>query len=242
LLPVCFLFASCLLPVCFLFASCLLPVCFLFASCLLYSLFSPKCLFPATHPHRHHTTPHHTTPHHTTTPPHHHLHPITSHHHTITTTSPQQVVKGTITGLRNYGAFLELEGGTAGLLHISQISFDRIENLEQMFTIGQECKVMVIEHDKANGRVALSTKTLEANPGDMKKDMQAVFDNAEANAKAYHERSDRERAAREAAAKDIVAGLGEAGDASGDDALISVADSIENILASIVADGSEASQ
>lgn len=56
---------------------------------------------------------------------------------------------------------MELEGGTAGLLHISQISYDRIENLEQMFTIGQQCSVMVIEHDKLNGRVALSTKNLE---------------------------------------------------------------------------------
>merc|ERR1719329_43640 len=116
------------------------------------------------------------------------------------------VLKGTITGLRNYGAFLELESGTAGLLHISQISYDRIDNLESMFTIGQEVKVMVIEHDQSNGRVALSTKTLEANPGDMKKDMQAVFDSADETAKLYHERMEKEKAAREAAAKDIVAG------------------------------------
>ena len=77
-----------------------------------------------------------------------------------------------------------------------------------MFTIGQEVKVMVIEYDQSNGRVALSTKTLEPNPGDMKKDMQLVFDNADATAKLYHERMEKEKAAREAAAKDIVAGLG----------------------------------
>lgn len=51
------------------------------------------------------------------------------------------VVSGTVTGLRNYGVFLELQGGMAGLLHISQISVDRIENLENLFTIGQKCKV-----------------------------------------------------------------------------------------------------
>merc|ERR1711998_809720 len=90
---------------------------------------------------------------------------------------------GTITGLRNYGAFLELEGGMAGLLHISQISYDRIDNLENLFQIGQKCKVMIIENDKAQGRVALSTKTLEANPGDMTKDMEKVFANAEDTAK-----------------------------------------------------------
>ena len=50
---------------------------------------------------------------------------------------------GTITGLRNYGAFLELDGGMAGLLHISQISYDRVDNLETLFTIGQRCKVFL---------------------------------------------------------------------------------------------------
>lgn len=67
---------------------------------------------------------------------------------------------------------------------------------------------MIIEHDKVNGRVALSTKTLEANPGDMMKDMVKVFANAEETARKFHERMDNERKAREAAAKDIVAGLG----------------------------------
>lgn len=155
------------------------------------------------------------------------------------------VIKGTITGLRNYGAFLELEGGTAGLLHISQISYDRIENLEQMFTIGQQCSVMVIEHDKLNGRVALSTKNLELNPGDMKKDMQAVFDNAEEAAKIYHTRMEADKLSREAAARDIVAGISglntdAAAPSGGGDNVVSVVDSIESILASIVSDGPEA--
>ena len=150
-----------------------------------------------------------------------------------------EVVGGVITGLRQYGAFLELDGGVAGLLHISQISYDRIDNLESLFTIGQRCKVMILEHDKANGRVALSTKTLEPSPGDMLKDMNSVFDNAEETAKKYHARMEAEREAREAAAKDIVAGLGghSGSDIDGDSS--SVADSIESILASIVSDAPE---
>mmetsp|Transcript_19311 Transcript_19311/g.18643 ORF Transcript_19311/g.18643 Transcript_19311/m.18643 type:complete len:404 (+) Transcript_19311:109-1320(+) len=151
------------------------------------------------------------------------------------------VVGGTITGLRNYGAFLELEGGMAGLLHISQISYDRVDNLETLFTIGQKCKVMILDHDKANGRVALSTKTLEPAPGDMLKNMENVFTQAEATAARYHERIEGERLAREAAAKDIVAGLGGALGGSGSDPLGNVAESIESILASIVSDASEAS-
>jgi ribosomal protein S1 len=47
---------------------------------------------------------------------------------------------------------------------------------------------MILDHDKANGRVALSTKTLEPAPGDMLKNMENVFSQAEATAARYHER------------------------------------------------------
>jgi len=95
---------------------------------------------------------------------------------------------------------------------------------------------MILEHDRMNNRAALSTKTLEPNPGDMLRDMNAVFEKAEETAKRYIERMQEDRKAREAAAKDIVAGLGGALDESGVDPLVSVADSIESILASIVSD------
>lgn len=149
------------------------------------------------------------------------------------------VVSGTITGMRAYGAFLELEGGVAGLLHISQISYDRIDNLEELFTVGQKCKVMILDYDKLNGRVALSTKTLEPTPGDMLRDMEAVFAQAEETASRYHERMEAERKAREAAAKDIVAGLGGAVEGDNGDPLLAVAESIESILASIVSENPE---
>lgn len=149
-----------------------------------------------------------------------------------------EVVSGTITGLRQYGAFLELDGGAAGLLHISQISYDRIDSLERIFTLGQKAKVMILEHDKVNGRVALSTKALESVPGEILKDMEGVFERAEQTAKKYHEKLELERIAREAAAKDIVAGLG--GMDNSADPLVSVAASIESILASIVSDSDSA--
>jgi small subunit ribosomal protein S1 len=151
-----------------------------------------------------------------------------------------EVVSGTITGIRPYGAFLELDGGVAGLLHISQISYDRIDNLENLFNVGQRAKVMILDHDKLNGRVALSTKTLEPSPGDMLRNMEAVFAQAEETAGKYHERMEAERKAREAAAKDIVAGLGGSLEGeSGGDPLMAVAESIESILASIVSDSPE---
>ena len=155
---------------------------------------------------------------------------------------PGEVIGAKVTGLRNYGAFLELDGGSAGLLHISQISADRIDNLETLFTVGQRVKVMILSHDKLNGRVALSTKALEPNAGDMLKDMNAVFEKAEATAVRYKQRIDTERIARETAAQNIVAGLGGAIENDGlssdanNDPLVSVAQSIESILASIVSD------
>lgn len=97
---------------------------------------------------------------------------------------------------------------------------------------------MVYEVDKATGKLAFSTKALEASPGEMLRDMTAVFNNAEENARKYMEKLENERLAREAAAKDIVAGLGGelTLDGSNPDSILSVADSIENILASITGD------
>merc|ERR1712028_120420 len=48
-------------------------------------------------------------------------------------------------------------GGMSGLLHISQISYDRIEDLEKVLQPGMDVKCMIIDHDKINGRIALST-------------------------------------------------------------------------------------
>ncbi len=44
------------------------------------------------------------------------------------------LVTGTVTGLRPYGVFLEVEGGYSGLLHISQISSDRVDDVAQVCT------------------------------------------------------------------------------------------------------------
>jgi len=66
---------------------------------------------------------------------------------------------------------------------------------------------MVISQDKAKGRVALSTKTLEAEPGDMIKAQEKVFEHAEETAAKYQERLEAERKAREEAAQDVIFGL-----------------------------------
>jgi len=146
------------------------------------------------------------------------------------------LVSGVVKAIKPYGAFVEV-GGMSGLLHISQISYDRIEDLERVLQPGMQVKCMIIDHDKVNGRIALSTKTLEPEPGDMLKDPEMVFEKAEETAKKYHERMEAERKAREEAARDIVLGLGDSLDDLGgsddrdsSDPLADVSDSLDSLL------------
>jgi small subunit ribosomal protein S1 len=145
------------------------------------------------------------------------------------------LVSGVVKALKPYGAFVEV-GGMSGLLHISQISYDRIDDLEKVLQPGMQVKCMIIDHDKVNGRIALSTKTLEPDLGDMLKDPQMVFEKAEETAKKYHERMEQERKAREEAARDIVLGLGDSLDGLDDDGekssdpLADVSDSLDSLL------------
>ena len=152
------------------------------------------------------------------------------------------LVEGVVQALKPYGAFIEV-GGMSGLLHISQISYDRIEDLEQVLQPGMAVKCMIIDHDKVNGRIALSTKTLEPSPGDMLRDPSKVFGQAEESAEKYHTKMEEERKARESAARDIVLGLGDSLDGLGDDLngeptgssssdpLADVSDSLDSLLA-----------
>eukprot|EP00536_Pseudo-nitzschia_multiseries_P011694 jgi/Psemu1/320121/estExt_fgenesh1_pm.C_4110001 len=150
------------------------------------------------------------------------------------------LVDGIVQALKPYGAFIEV-GGMSGLLHISQISYDRIEDLEQVLQPGMAVKCMIIDHDKVNGRIALSTKTIEPNPGDMLKDPAMVFEMAEESAEKYHAKMEADRKIRESAARDIVLGLGDSLDGLGDDLngdapaessdpLADVSDSLDSLL------------
>merc|ERR1712194_48765 len=121
--------------------------------------------------------------------------------------------------------------------HISQISYDRIDDLEKVLQPGMQVKCMIIDHDKVNGRIALSTKTLEPEPGDMMKDPAAVFAMAEQTAEKYHQRMEAERKAREEAARDIVLGLGDSlddltADEEGEtsDPLADVSENLDSVL------------
>jgi len=104
----------------------------------------------------------------------------------INNLSVGSVLKGIITAVKPYGAFVDV-GGMSGLLHISQISCDHISDVSAVLPVGAEIKCMVISQDKAKGRVALSTKTLEAEAGDMIKNQAKVFENVSSATSSLHQ-------------------------------------------------------
>lgn len=70
------------------------------------------------------------------------------------------VLKGTVESLQSYGAFIRLENGLSGLVHISQISNKRIKTPAEALNVGQEVDVKVIGNK--DGKISLSIKALIA--------------------------------------------------------------------------------
>lgn len=95
-----------------------------------------------------------------------------------------EVYTGTVQSVMVYGAFVDL-GGMSGLLHISQLSNEHVASVEDVLRVGDAIKVLVMSYDMEKGRVQLSTRKLEQNPGDMINNPSAVFENAEKMALEY---------------------------------------------------------
>ena len=95
-----------------------------------------------------------------------------------------EVVVGSVKGIKPYGAFIDI-GGVSGLLHISEISHEHIETPHNVLNVNDQMKVMIIDLDSERGRISLSTKALEPEPGDMLTDPQKVFSKAEEMAAKY---------------------------------------------------------
>jgi len=73
--------------------------------------------------------------------------------------------KGKIVSLADYGAFVQLENGVEGLIHISEMSWTkRIKHPSRLLAVGDEVEVMVLSLDRENKRIALGMKQMEENP------------------------------------------------------------------------------
>ena len=76
-------------------------------------------------------------------------------------------IKGKVVNIMPYGAFLEIEKGLEGLIHISEISWNkRITNPADVLSLGDEIDAMVLDLDVENKKLSLGIKQIEANPWD----------------------------------------------------------------------------
>jgi small subunit ribosomal protein S1 len=114
-----------------------------------------------------------------------------------------QVVVGTVRGIKPYGAFIDI-GGVSGLLHISEISHNHIDTPHSVFNVNDELKVMIIDLDAERGRISLSTKQLEPEPGAMLDNRDLVYEKAEEMAEKYRQKLLAEAEGRPVAEEEVL--------------------------------------
>ncbi|MDF1500411.1 MAG: S1 RNA-binding domain-containing protein [Anaerolineales bacterium] len=83
----------------------------------------------------------------------------------ISELQPGEVRQGTVISLADFGAFVDI-GGADGLIHISELSWKRIENPSEILEVGQEIDVKVLNVDAERKRISLSLRDLASDPWD----------------------------------------------------------------------------
>ncbi len=78
---------------------------------------------------------------------------------------PGDVVEGCVTNITDFGIFLDL-GGLEGLVHVSELSWGRVQDPKSVSEIGDSIEAVVLDVNEDSGRVALSVKQLSENPWD----------------------------------------------------------------------------
>lgn len=73
------------------------------------------------------------------------------------------IVSGKVTGLTDFGAFLELEGGKTGMIHISEVASNYVKDIREHISVGQEVKAKIISISP-EGKISLSIRKLNDQP------------------------------------------------------------------------------
>ncbi|MGA9585725.1 MAG: 30S ribosomal protein S1 [Terracidiphilus sp.] len=81
----------------------------------------------------------------------------------FTTMQPGDVLDGTVRSLMAYGAFIDL-GGLDGLLHVSDISWSRVNKPEDVLSVGQQIQVRILKIDPETKKISLGLKQLQPEP------------------------------------------------------------------------------
>ncbi|MFW6068169.1 MAG: 30S ribosomal protein S1 [Chloroflexota bacterium] len=85
------------------------------------------------------------------------------------------VVRGVISGWRDFGAFVDL-GGADGLIHVSELAWHRVDHPRDVVSMGEELDVSVLKIDRERERISLSRKQLQPNPWTTVEEKYAVGD------------------------------------------------------------------
>lgn len=75
------------------------------------------------------------------------------------------IVQGIVKNITDYGAFVDL-GGVDGLLHVTDVSWKRVNHPSEVLSVGQTIEVQIIRYNAENGRISLGMKQLEKDPWD----------------------------------------------------------------------------
>lgn len=98
-----------------------------------------------------------------------------------------EVVTGRVTGIQPYGAFVALDESTQGLVHISEITYGFVKNVEDYLKVGDEIQVKILHIDESTEKISLSTRALQEPPPQKKmekiprKSLQERIDEKDAN-------------------------------------------------------------
>ncbi|MDQ6883594.1 MAG: S1 RNA-binding domain-containing protein [Candidatus Dormibacteraeota bacterium] len=76
--------------------------------------------------------------------------------------TPGTVVEGTVVGITNFGAFVQIEGAGTGLVHISEIANEYVRDVNNHLKMNEKIKVKVLNVDATNGKMDLSLKQAAA--------------------------------------------------------------------------------
>ena len=84
------------------------------------------------------------------------------------------LVKGKVTKLASFGAFVQLQDDIDGLVHISQLSEDHVAKVKDVLKVGQEVEARVIKVDKVERRIGLSIKAANYTEEQLRKEAEAL--------------------------------------------------------------------
>jgi small subunit ribosomal protein S1 len=117
---------------------------------------------------------------------------------------PNEVVKGKVTKLTNFGVFVELEPGLEGLLHISELADHKVDSPEEVVKVGDEIEVKILRVDRGERKIGLSRKKashLEKGEGEEKPAGEATDGSG----------APKEKEAKDTSSKELKGGVGGGG-------------------------------